>query len=222
MVKAKLIPRMRASARQVKVAVLRRRALANIEQSRVRPGSKQEIWKTLLHRAATMRYDLQEALFLPSEERQALPRRFAAAVAKALGVAAPRVAGSITIGRPRGEVARAFLRLEDLRQWMKTLGRVEGSHGEDAVAIALRFEDAKSLERAGVVAFTTAPAKRGTEVKAVLPGAHPRAKIARAIARLLAEMPKAALIGDLRRLKQCIETGEIPTTRGQSSGRKAA
>jgi uncharacterized membrane protein len=45
--------------------------------------------------------------------------------------------------------------------------------------------------------------------------------MARAVARLLAEVPRQRLHGDLRRIKQWMETGEITTTVGQPSGRKA-
>jgi uncharacterized membrane protein len=39
-------------------------------------------------------------------------------------------------------------------------------------------------------------------------------------ARVIGKVPKRQLKEDLRRFKQIMETGEIPTTRGQPSGRR--
>jgi hypothetical protein len=42
------------------------------------------------------------------------------------------------------------------------------------------------------------------------------------VAKLLGHDPNAESRENLRRFKQLIETGEIPTTRGQSSGRRSS
>jgi uncharacterized membrane protein len=46
----------------------------------------------------------------------------------------------------------------------------------------------------------------------------PAGQVGAALARLLGEEPEQQVDEDLRRLKQLMETGEIPTTAGQPTG----
>jgi len=80
-------------------------------------------------------------------------------------------------------------------------------------------EDA-DIENSGFVRFKPAPDDRGTEVKVVLEYNPPGGAIASAVAKLFGEEPEQQIGDDLRRFKQLMETGEIATTEGQSSGRE--
>lgn len=84
----------------------------------------------------------------------------------------------------------------------------------------------KSLEgsdipNSGVVEFRPT-ADRGTLVKVTMIYEAPGGKLGEAFARLFGEEPNIQIADDLRRFKQLIETGRIPTTEGQPSGREAA
>jgi uncharacterized membrane protein len=48
----------------------------------------------------------------------------------------------------------------------------------------------------------------------------PAGRVGTAIARLFGEAPEQQIRDDLRRFKETMEAGEIPTTRGQSHGRR--
>jgi uncharacterized membrane protein len=75
------------------------------------------------------------------------------------------------------------------------------------------------IDNSGFVRFQAAPPGRGTEVKVVLEYNPPGGIVGVAIAKLFGEEPEQQLGDDLRRFKQLMETGEIATTEGQSSGR---
>ena len=76
-----------------------------------------------------------------------------------------------------------------------------------------------TIDNSGFVRFQTAPPGRGTEVKVVLEYNPPGGIVGMTIAKLFGEEPEQQLGDDLRRFKQLMETGEIATTEGQSSGR---
>ena len=61
----------------------------------------------------------------------------------------------------------------------------------------------------GVVCFKTAPGGRGTELIVELKYEPPGGAIASAIAKLFGEEPGQQIAGDLRRLKQVLETGSV-------------
>jgi len=71
----------------------------------------------------------------------------------------------------------------------------------------------------GAVHLHPAPLGRGTQLRVVLTYDSPAGKLSRLLARLLGEDPSVQLRSDLRRGKALLETGEIPTTQGQPSGR---
>jgi uncharacterized membrane protein len=86
--------------------------------------------------------------------------------------------------------------------------------------IGWRSVEGSQIDNAGSVHFTPAAAGRGTEVKVVLRYDPPAGGVGAKISKMLGEDPAVNVQEDLRRLKRLIETGEIPTTEGQSSGRK--
>jgi uncharacterized membrane protein len=72
------------------------------------------------------------------------------------------------------------------------------------------------VSTAGSVNFRETP--RGTDVRVHLQYNPPAGKVGAAVARLFGEDPSVQIHEDLRRFKQLMETGEIPTTDGQPRG----
>jgi uncharacterized membrane protein len=75
------------------------------------------------------------------------------------------------------------------------------------------------LSSAGSVRFERAPAGRGTVVRLEMEYTPRGGRIGAALAKFLSEAPELAVLENLRRFKQLMETGEIATTEGQPSGR---
>ena len=76
------------------------------------------------------------------------------------------------------------------------------------------------IDNSGSVRFTPGYPGRGTEVKLVLEYSPPGGAITDAIAKVFNESPEQQIVEDLRHFKMLMETGEIATTEGQSSGRR--
>lgn len=153
-----------------------------------------------------------------------------------------RVEESVTILRPREELFRYWRDLSNLPRIMRHLQSVQStgdgrSHWVakgpmgilvewDAEVITERENELigwrsvgdSEVDTAGSVHFTTAPGDRGTEVKVVLKYDPPAGQIGVAVARLLGESPSQQIHDDLRRFKQIMEVGTVPTTEGQSKG----
>lgn len=70
----------------------------------------------------------------------------------------------------------------------------------------------------GLVLFKDAPGERGTEIQVVMVYDPPGGGVGAAFAKLFGENPSQKIREDLRRLKQLLETGEIPTISGQPQG----
>jgi uncharacterized membrane protein len=86
--------------------------------------------------------------------------------------------------------------------------------------IAWRSLDGNFIN-AGSVHFEPAPGERGTMVKVVMNYNAPGGKVSALLAKLFGQEPGQVIEEDLRRLKQILETGEVATIEGQSSGRHA-
>ena len=84
--------------------------------------------------------------------------------------------------------------------------------------IAWRSLPGADVTNAGSVHFEEAPG-HGTYVKVVLNYNPPGGKAASLLAKLFGKEPGQLIEQNLRRLKQLVETCEIPTTEGQPSGR---
>ena len=78
--------------------------------------------------------------------------------------------------------------------------------------------DGSTISTAGSVNF--GEDAHGTRVTVHLQYNPPGGKLGAAIAKLFGEEPNQTIREDLRRFKQLMEAGEIPTTQGQPSGRK--
>jgi len=75
------------------------------------------------------------------------------------------------------------------------------------------------VRHSGVVTFRPATGGRGTVVEVEFEYDPPGGTAGAALARLFGTRPKEDVREDLRRFKQLVETGEIPTIRGQSAAR---
>jgi uncharacterized membrane protein len=87
--------------------------------------------------------------------------------------------------------------------------------------IAWRSLEGGHLYHAGVVRFENANGGRGTVVRASVHFCAVGGRAGLALARVLGVDPRSEVREDLRRFKQLLEAGEIPTTRGQPSGRRS-
>lgn len=155
-----------------------------------------------------------------------------------------RVEQSVTVQRPREELYRFFSDLTNLPRFMAELEQVKpmGSGRSRWVAkgprgttiawdmetiedvenerIVWRSIDAQEVMRSAIVSFATAPGERGTEVTMVLDAEPRKGLFGKRPTLLQCEASELKLRSDLRRFKQLMEAGEIPTTVGQPSGRK--
>lgn len=86
--------------------------------------------------------------------------------------------------------------------------------------IAWRSVEGSEVANAGAVTFRPAAAGRGTEVRVSLEYAPPGGRIGDVVSRIFGENPEQQIRDELRRFKQLMETGEIPTTEGQPAGRR--
>ncbi len=87
--------------------------------------------------------------------------------------------------------------------------------------IAWRSTGNSDIEHAGSVRFAASPGDRGTEVTVTLEYKPPAGVVGAAVAKLFGEEPNQQVGEDLRRFKQVMEAGEVPTTEGQPSGRRS-
>lgn len=78
--------------------------------------------------------------------------------------------------------------------------------------------DAHMIEHRGVIHFKKAPGDRGTEVSVALEYKAPTGPISRSLALMAGFEPEQIVREGLRRIKQLMEAGEIPTTDGQPVG----
>jgi len=85
--------------------------------------------------------------------------------------------------------------------------------------IAWRSVDNADIVNAGSVRFQAAPKGHGTYVRVTLNYNPPAGSVGASLAQLLSTEPDQLIKEELRRFKQLMETGEIATIDGQSSGR---
>jgi uncharacterized membrane protein len=157
-----------------------------------------------------------------------------------------RVDKAVTVAAPRPEVFGFFRNFSNLPRFMKHVEAVHETEAGrshwvvrapagrtvewDAVIhnevpnerIAWRSLPGAQVDHAGSVLFTDAPAGRGTEVRVEMQYNPPAGVLGAAVAALWGEEPGRQVEEDLHRLKQVLETGEVPTTEGQPSGRISA
>ena len=156
------------------------------------------------------------------------------------GPAGIHVEEAVTVNRPLPDVFRFWRNFENLPAFMKHLESVAereagithwvargpaGTRVEWDARIINEIDDnligwqsleGSTIATAGSVNLRESP--RGTEVRVHLQYNPPAGRLGAAVAWLFGEEPNLQVREDLRRFKQLIETGEIPTTEGQPRG----
>lgn len=159
------------------------------------------------------------------------------------GAKRPMVRKSITINRPAEEIYQFWRNFENLPRFMNHLKAVtisadnhshwvaKGPAGTEVEwdaeiteeipgqLIAWRSLAGATVENEGSVRFEPATGGRGTVVRVHLNYRPPGGQVGATIAKLLGEAPENQIPGDLHRIKQLLETGEIARTEGQPAGR---
>ena len=153
-----------------------------------------------------------------------------------------KVEHAITVNRPAQEVYRFWRDLENLPAFMTHLIDVNTSTdgrshwiAKGPLGIKVEWEaeiitdrpnqviswrslPGGDVDTAGSVHFDELPHGRGTEVRVVLSYTPPGGKTSAAVAKLIGPSPEAQIRADMRRFKQLLEAGEIPSTNGQPHG----
>jgi uncharacterized membrane protein len=145
------------------------------------------------------------------------------------------VTRSLTINRPRPEVYRFWRQLENLPRFMhyledvrqlgplrshwvarlpRGLGHIDWEadiiHEKENQVITWRSQPGSDIDNAGEVRFLDAPDNQGTLVHAFISYRPPAGNVGELAARLLNPSFKDLVSQDLYRLKQLLETGEVP------------
>jgi uncharacterized membrane protein len=142
---------------------------------------------------------------------------------------------SVTIARPPADVYRFFREVRNLPRFLQHVEQVTAidemrSHwlvraptgrtvewdtiiteDQPNERIAWRSAPGADLQSVGWIKFRPAPGDRGTEVHASIAYEPPAGQLGRIAAELWNDAPGGQAQGDLRRLKQVLETGEVPT-----------
>ncbi len=150
---------------------------------------------------------------------------------------------AVTINKPAEELYTYWRKLENLPNFMEHIQTVEQtddkhSHWVARLAgglpvswdaeiveekpnerIAWRTLPDAQVQQSGVVTFKPATGERGTVVNVDLKYSPPGGIVGETFARLLNGVTAQQVKDDIRRFKNLMETGEIPTVEGQSSGR---
>lgn len=194
---------------------------------------------TLIYRGATGHCPMYAAAGINTAEGGSDTR---AALGGARGV---NVEDAVTINRPLGDLYRFWRDFEQLPRFMQHLKSVRKlddrrSHwvakapGRRTVEwdaeiindvadkmISWRTIGDSDVTSAGSVHFDDAGPDRGTVVRVKLQYAPPGGKLGAWAAWAFGEEPSQQIHEDLRRLKQLLETGEVPTTKGQPRGKQS-
>lgn len=195
----------------------------------------------LIHRGVTGRCELYRAIGASTAEPG--PDPIAGGVPARPGV---RVEESVTINRPADELYRYWREYANLPRFMRSIESVtaidtnprrshwvartpvgppleweaEIHNDEPGRLIAWRSVEGSRVETAGSVHFEPAPGGRGTEVRVNWKVNPPGGALAALAARAFGADPATETREDLRRFKQLMEAGELPTVHGQPSGRR--
>jgi len=190
----------------------------------------------LIYRAARGRSQLYAALGL--DTRPAHVARVTSLTSRR-GVTVRR---TVAINKPVEDVYAFWRDFENLPRFMRHLESVtcDGSRRSHWVArvpagrrvtwdaeivnerpnelIAWRSLEDADVRNAGTVEFERGAGGRGTTIRVSLTYAAPGGKFAAVVAKLFGEEPGQQIHDDLRRLKQLMEAGELPTVDGQPRG----
>jgi uncharacterized membrane protein len=137
---------------------------------------------------------------------------------------------SYTIDKPRQALYgfwRDFTNLPKFMGHLKSVTVQDGtrSHwvaeGPAGTAVSWDADVINDVPGEVIACFRDGPPGRGTEVSVTMQYIPPGGKIGAAIAKLLGHSGEGEVREDLRRFKQLMEAGEIPTTDGQSHGSRS-
>lgn len=165
------------------------------------------------------------------------------------GVAAPTdlyFETSVATGKPPEECYRFWRNIDNLPRFMEGLHSVralderrshwimkavdaepplewdcEITEDRPGAALAWRTLNGAHVPNAGSVIFEPAPHGRGTIVRLSIHYSPVDGELTVALAKLLRQDPQSQVREDLRRFKQLLESGELATTNGQSTGRRS-
>jgi uncharacterized membrane protein len=171
------------------------------------------------------------------------PLPLAAAQRASDALATEPIQAAVTIGKPASELYAFWRQLENLPRFMNGLERVTDlgdgrSHWIGKSPLGFRAEwDAEIVDEregeliawsslpgsqvhnAGTVYFEESPNGRGTIVRVTLEiGGN---GLTQAVAKVLGGPTEQQVREDLRRFKNLMETGEVPTTGGQPHGERS-
>lgn len=151
---------------------------------------------------------------------------------------------SITINKSPAEIYTFFRNFANLPYFMKDLVSlrvnsetmshwvVQLEHGPKvewdaeiteeryAEMISWRTVGKTEVQQVGTIWFSKAPHGYGTIVRLHMAYTIPAGKIGKITTQLIGEDPDSIMLTNLSRLKAYLETGEVPTTKGQPSGRE--
>lgn len=152
---------------------------------------------------------------------------------------------SVTIGRPLEEVDLFLRDLSNLPFFMPGVAHASAA-SEGAALWRIRYEDGSieewesspsakdrdaqiawravdggAFRKAGVFRVERAPASRGTIVSLRLEYESTAAQMIAGFGKIVGQDPDSQAAVCLRRLKAYLECGEVPTVKGQPSGREA-
>ncbi|HZH28987.1 MAG TPA: SRPBCC family protein [Azospirillaceae bacterium] len=157
----------------------------------------------------------------------------------------PRTVATVTIFRPASEVYRL---VRDFAMWPHFMEHLESVEVQDEIrstwtakgpagtrvtwesevvedrpdrSIAWRSVAGSRAPNSGWVEMREAPGGRGTELRAEMRYEVPGGRLGEVVAAFAGRSPAEELRNGLRRLKQLIETGEVPTTEGQPHGTRS-
>lgn len=150
---------------------------------------------------------------------------------------------AVTVDKSAGELYNYWRKLENLPNFMQHLKEVQQTEGnrshwsarlagglpvswdaeivEDVPGerIVWRTVPDATVEQRGKVEFKPATGERGTVVHVDIQYSPPGGIVGETFAQLLNGVTAQQVKDDIRRFKSLMETGEIPTVEGQSSGR---
>lgn len=153
---------------------------------------------------------------------------------------------SVTVNLPRAQLYRIWRNFENLPRFMKHLQRVdvdestggrrshwvakapferevewqaEMTEDQENETIAWRSLPGSMVQSEGRVQFADAPGRKGTIITVSMRYNPPAGSMGAAVAKLFGKEAGQQLRDDLRHFKQMMETGEVATVEGQSSGR---
>jgi uncharacterized membrane protein len=150
---------------------------------------------------------------------------------------------SVTINKSPAELYQFWRNFENLPRFMAHLESVSNSEGnrshwvakapfgqtvewdaeitsdQENERIGWKSVEGADVPNSGVVEFNPT-STRGTEVRVVLTYEPPAGKLGAVVAKLFGEEPSQQVYGDLYRFKSLMESGEVISVEGQSSGRE--